>query len=235
VTARSERRVAVLALLLAAGGWPAGARGQPNPAAGGTPPGAQGTRAAVTRLVDTFVGQLRLVTAAESPAPRGAARRQAPLTACTSLYHQDVRAVAEGPELAKSYGDWLTASYAVIRKSGGLPLPICFRSGSAAIETNVQRYLLHVNSKFIDLRYRAAPASAAERRYYNGYELVGHSDPEERDDTLASLRAQGLKAQLPGPECRYVVRTEPAAERVHHRKVFYAYRPAVTTCPRLPN
>lgn len=235
MTTRSIRRAAVLALLLAAGGWPAGARGQRSPAEGGTPAGAQGTRAAVTRLVDTFLGQLRLVTAAERPEPARTERRQAPLTACTSLYHQDVRAVAEGPELAKSYVQWINTSYAVIRRTGGLPLPICFRRGSAAIETNLQRYLLHVNSKFIGDRYRAPPASAAERRYYNGYLLIGHTDPAERDDTLASLRAQALKAQLPGPECRYVVRTEPALETVYHRKVFYAYRPALTTCPRLPN
>jgi hypothetical protein len=228
VNAPSIRGAAVLALLLAAGAWPAGARGQRSPAAG-----APGERGAVTRLFETFLVQLRMVAADESRSPAPA--RQASLTPCTSLYDRDVRAVAEGPELAKSYRDWLDASYTVIRETGGLPLPICFRSGSAAIETNMQRYLLHVNSRYIQGRYRAAPAGEAERRYYNGYALVGHSDPAERSDTLASLRAQGLKAQLPGPECRYVVRTEPAAERVYHRKVFYVYQPVVTTCPRLPN
>jgi len=236
MTAPSLRSAAVLALLLAAGARPAEAAGQRTPPGGGTPAGAQGRRGAVTRLFDTLMGQLRLVTSEDGPEPGPRpARPQASLTPCSSLYNQDVRAVAEGPELVKSYGDWLIASYAVIRRTGGLPLPICFRSGSATIETNAQRYLLHVNSKFIEKRYEAAPASAAERRYYNGYVLVGHTDPVERDDTLASLRAQELKAQLPGPECRYVVRTEPPAERVHHRKVFYAYQPAVTTCPRLPN
>jgi hypothetical protein len=216
----------MLALLLLGIGWPADAGGQ-----------AQGQRGAVSRLFGTLMGQLRLVASEEGPepGPPRPTRRQGSLTPCSSLYHRDVRAVAEGPELATSYLEWLESSYAVIRRTGGLPLPICFRTGSATIETNVQRYLLHVNAKFIDDRYREAPASAAERRYYNGYLLIGHTDPVERDDTLASLRAQALKAQLPGPECRYVVRTEPARETVYHRKVFYAYRPAVTACPRLPN
>lgn len=225
------RRAAVLAGLLAAAGRPAGAHGQHASAAGAPQ---TGTQAAVARLVNTFRGQLRRVAEA-SPAPERAAQRPAPLTACTSLYALNVRKIAEGPELAESYQSWIDASYRVIHDTGGLPLPICFRHGSAVLETNMQRYLLHVNTRFIERRYRVAPASEVERRYYNGYLLVGHTDPGEADLALARLRAQGLKAQLPGPECRYLVSAEPAPEDVYHRKVFYAYRPAVPGCPRLEN
>lgn len=197
------------------------------------PVGAQEERSALAGVVRTLVGQLERVMADRTPP---AERPPATLQPCTRLYNQDVLDVARGPELAATYQEWLLGSYEVMREvNGELPFPICFRWRVDVVDTNLGRYLLNANSRFIRERYRRAPASEAERRFLGGYVLTGYLDPAERDTTLARRRADLLQARLPGLPCQYEARGEPGERRsMFHRKVYFTFRPAIPTCPRNP-
>lgn len=198
------------------------------------PAAAQGSvRATVANLVRTVLGQLQVV-ADDRPPPPG--RPAATLRGCDELYHQSVLEVAQGPELAASRADWIITSFRVITdENAGLPLPICFRWGSDAVDTSLGGWLLAVNARYIEERYRRAPASDAER-FFNGYLLTGHMGPAETDTTLAARRAESIRARLPGLPCRYRVRSAPGERAaVFHRKVFFSYQPVVPSCPRPPS
>lgn len=193
-----------------------------------------GVRATVASVVQTVLGQLRVVATDRTPVPD---RPPATLRACGELYDRPILNVAQGPELAASYDDWIIASFRVITDdNAGLPLPVCFRWGGDAVDTNLGRYLLEVNAQYIRKRYSRAPGSDAERRFFNGYLLTGHVDPAETDTALATRRAEAVRARLPGVPCRYLVRPAPREQgAVYHRKVFFSYQPVLPSCPRPPS
>lgn len=199
------------------------------------PAAAQGSvRATVANLVQTVLGQLQVVADDRTPPPN---RPPATLRGCDELYDGSILDVAQGPELAASRADWIIASFRVITdRNAGLPLPICFRWGSDVVDTSLGGWLLAVNARYIEERYRRAPASDAERRFFNGYLLTGHMGPAEADTTLAARRAESIRARLPGLPCRYPVRSAPGERAaVFHRKVFFSYQPVVPSCPRPPS
>jgi hypothetical protein len=198
------------------------------------PAAAQGERSAVRNVLRALVAQLETVTSDRSPVPD---RPPATLLGCDQLYNGPILEVAQGPELAATYRDWIIGSFRVITDdNAGLPLPICFRWRSEVVDTNLGRYLLHVNSRYVQARYRRSPASEAERRFFNGYLLTGYMDPAETDTTIAGRRAEAIRAQLPGVPCQYAVAAVPAERRnLYRRKVYFTYRPAIATCPRTPS
>lgn len=194
----------------------------------------QTLRRVVSRTVEVLNAQLAAAVADDGPedAPRAAPRS---LRRCGTLYDQRVREVAEGPELVRSYTRWINESFKVIEQTDGLPLPVCFEWRSDSVDTNLARTLLHVNNAFMLHRFSTTPASELERRYWSGYVLTGHTDPQESDTVLARGRAEEIQARSPGPPCRFVVRIDPReTTKAFYRKVTYSYQPAVRSCPRAP-
>jgi|GEM_PF-4112883 len=217
VRARRLGAGVVVGALLAAAAAPAGAQ-QQNPFAG---------------IVDGAVRQLERVMSDRRPPPD---RPPAMLQSCTELYPPQVLQVARGQAMAVRHQDWLLDSYEVMREvNGELPFPICFRWRVDVVDTNLGRYLLDVNAHFVFARFKH-PRSEAERRFYPGYVLTGYLDPAETDTALARRRADRLEARLPGLPCQYVaVAGDPREQRTSfHRKVYFTFRPAISTCPRSP-
>jgi hypothetical protein len=212
--------VAVCATLLAAA--PAAAQ-QPHPGE------AQARRGAVARLIAVMTEQLARAVSDRPPAPASAA---APLKPCRELWDPDVRRIAEGPEMAWSYGGWLARGFAVIGDYGGLPLPLCFMPHHETLTTRQGRNLLTVNNEFIKERFRGRRAAG---RYFDGYLLTGYPDPLENDTAMARRRAEWIQAQSPQPPCRFVPRADLAERRTaFQRKVYYTVQPSVGACPRRP-
>ncbi|MFL5383677.1 MAG: hypothetical protein ACJ8GN_14250 [Longimicrobiaceae bacterium] len=203
-------------------------------AAAASPAAAQNERSGIAGIVQGLVGQLERVMAARTPPPD---RPPPTLQPCNRLYSPPVLEVAQGPELAATYDEWLLGSYAVMREvNGELPLPICFRWRADVVDTNLGRYLLNANSHFIRERYRRPPETEAERRFYGGYLLTGYLDPAESDTALARRRADLLLARLPGVPCQYEARgDESRRSSLFYRKVYFTYRPVIPTCPRAPH
>jgi hypothetical protein len=201
---------------------------------GAAPAAAQGERGAVRSVLRALFGQLETVVSDRSPVPE---RPPATLRGCDQLYNGAILEIAQGPELAATYRDWIIGSFRVISEdNAGLPLPVCFRWQSDVVDTNLGRYLVDVNSHYIQARDRRPAASDAERRFFNGYLLTGYMDPAETDTTLASRRAESIRTKLPGVPCRYEVAAVPAERRnLYRRKVYFTYRPAIATCPRTPS
>ncbi|HYJ78549.1 MAG TPA: hypothetical protein VEW03_03010 [Longimicrobiaceae bacterium] len=213
MSARGAAAAALLAVLVAA-------------------PAAAQRQGAVARLVSRLMGQAEAAAADTTP-PQRFPRALKP---CGTLYVDDVRRIAEGPELASSYAAWISASEAVIADNGGLPLPVCFEFRQNEMVTNLGRYLVAVNRSFMSKRFSAPPPSEAALRFHAGYLLTGYTDPLENDTTLARERAEWVQAHSPLPACRYRVRTVPGRPtEVYFRKVYYRYEPVVATCPRPPS
>ncbi|HET7461711.1 MAG TPA: hypothetical protein VFJ82_10715 [Longimicrobium sp.] len=184
------------------------------------PAEAQTVRRAITRAVAVFTGQLETaVEGRDAPAARPAPPRDLPQ--CGTLYDQNVRTLAEGPELLRSYTAWLASATRIIQESGGMPLPICFTWNSDSLDTNQARTLLHVNNRLM--------------RPADEYALIGHSDPSEPVEkrlALARGRAETIQAQSPGPTCRFEVRANLAdSAKAFRRKVTYSSQ---QTCANPP-
>jgi hypothetical protein len=189
------------------------------------PAHAQPQRGVVWRMVELLKGQLTF--AVEEPAPPPA--RAGGLRPCGALWDQKIREVAEGREMAWTYGAWLDRGYDVIRQHGGLPLPLCFDAHYDTLTTRQGHALLTLNNEFIAARERAA------RGRRERYRLTGYPDPAEHDPALALRRAEWIQAQTILPPCRLI----PAAElrpqtEVFHRKVFYTLVPTTRPCPPQP-